>query len=338
MKERVHTTSFVLLLTSLVFLMPIGDAELYAAGNSSYNNTDIHAIQSAYNRGNYSRVIQLVQQSRERTQQIPAEMLFYEGASYFQLGRNEPAKTSLNEFLNRARVNHNLTKDVVITLNQIHLDEAHEVKAYQTALNRNTPSSIRAYLNRYPQGRYVVEMNQRLDDAVFRQASSKFDYERYLREFPNGRNVAAARQQISNIENRDRISSIEYRIRSLDNDIARYRSMQNSKTGKGVLLLGFAGAGAFALIKADDFDDDDDDLVGALLTGGGAFALLTGLMFGYSDLRDAAKYRNWVRRGQAEKRDYERELESLRNPTSLNIGPAYDIRNGAFGVRLTLNF
>ncbi len=316
-----------------------GQVDVFAAEPEN-SASDLRAVQTAYNNQNYRQVVNIVERHRSGWGEVPVDMLYYEGASLNKLNRNEMAVNRLSEFLERANRSHYLTKRVVLTLNEILLDEAREEQTYLTALSDNSESSIRAYLNRYPQGEHVAEMTRRLDSVVFVRANTKFEYERYLREFPNGRHIAEARQRISNFENQQRISTLDSRISDLDGMIARDRSRRSGKVGRGFLFIGLAGAGAGALMLVEDADADneDDDYMNALLYGGGFVAIGVGVLGAYFAFSDAGDIGRRIRNMRSERRAYERELETLNNRTSLHIQPTYDIRYGAPGVRLTLNF
>ncbi len=316
-----------------------GQVDVFAAEPEN-PASDLRAVQTAYNNQNYRQVVNIVERHRSGWGEVPVDMLYYEGASLNKLNRNEMAVNRLSEFLERANRSHYLTKRVVLTLNEILLDEAREEQTYLTALSDNSESSIRAYLNRYPQGEHVAEMTRRLDSVVFVRANTKFEYERYLREFPNGRHIAEARQRISNFENQQRISTLDSRISDLDGMIARDRSRRSGKVGRGFLFIGLAGAGAGALMLVEDADADneDDDYMNALLYGGGFVAIGVGVLGAYFAFSDAGDIGRRIRNMRSERRAYERELETLNNRTSLHIQPTYDIRYGAPGVRLTLNF
>ncbi|MEP7322143.1 MAG: carboxypeptidase-like regulatory domain-containing protein [Saprospiraceae bacterium] len=98
-----------------------------------------------------------------------------------------------------------------------------EKDEWQSALNHPDEGSFLEYLNKYPEGKFVKEADQKLADiadenewasASLRNAA--FAYRQYLKIYPKGKHIEEAERKLDAIEKEDRLEKEEARKREQD--------------------------------------------------------------------------------------------------------------------------
>lgn len=59
--------------------------------------------------------------------------------------------------------------------------------AYNQAIKNNSITELNTYLNDYPKGAHVAQAEDKLEDLMYQDAKTIFDYEKYLQRFPSGK-------------------------------------------------------------------------------------------------------------------------------------------------------